>query len=81
MLTVNIIHVTCRELIERFINSVTIIVEWINGSTGEIIKSSVLNPKLDTTVHNVNGTAFIGSKNIASTVTQNSEPSEIKDYS
>ena len=27
MLTVNIIHVTCRELIERFINSVTIIVE------------------------------------------------------
>lgn len=61
--------------------SVIIIVEWIHGSTGEIIKSNVLNPKLDATVYVVNGTAFIGSKNIASTVTQNSEPSEIVDYS
>ena len=59
---------------------VDIIVEWINGSTGEIINDHVINHKLDTTVHTVNGTAFVGSKNIASTVTQNSEPSEIVDY-
>ena len=60
---------------------VDIIVEWINGSTGEIIDNHVINHKLDTTVHTVGGTAFVGSKNIASTVTQNSEPSEIVDYS
>lgn len=59
---------------------VDIIVEWINGSTGEIINDHVINHKIDTTVHTVNGTAFVGSKNIASTVTQNSEPSEIVDY-
>ena len=59
---------------------VDIIVEWIHGSTGEIINSHVINHKIDTTVNTVGGTAFVGSKNIASTVTQNSEPSEIVDY-
>ena len=60
---------------------VDIVVEWINGSTGEIIDNHVLDSRLDATVNTVGGTAFVGSKNIASTVTQNSEPSEIEDYS
>lgn len=57
--------------------SVNITFNWINGSTGEIIKGSAVR----TTVFTVGGTSFIGSKNIASTVTQNSEPSEIIDNS
>ena len=57
--------------------SVNIKFNWINGSTGEIIEGGAVS----TTVFTVGGTAFVGSKNIASTVTQNSEPSEIVDYS
>lgn len=51
--------------------------DWVNSATGEIRAHG----GVDTTVYTVGGTAFVGSKDIASTVTQNSEPSEIEDYS
>ena len=58
-------------------SAVDIKFDFINGSTGEIINYSTVS----TTVSTVGGTAFVGSKDIASTVTQNSEPNEIEDYS
>ena len=57
--------------------SLNITFNWISGSTGE----TIAHGGVDTTVYTVGGTSFVGSKNIASTVTQNSEPSEIVDYS
>lgn len=56
--------------------SVNIHFIWIDPDTGAERAGAVVRGQ----VNNVGGTSFVGSKNIASTVTQNSEPSEIVDY-
>lgn len=57
--------------------SVNIHFIWVDPDTGAKKAGAVVKGL----VNNVGGTSFVGSKNIASTVTQNSEPSEIVDNS
>lgn len=50
--------------------------QWIHGTTGEVISGRYLSAKVGT----VGGTCFVQSKSYASTVSQKSEPDEVKDY-
>lgn len=58
-------------------SAVDIKFDFINGSTGDVINYQTVQA----TVGSVGGTSFRGEKDWGSSVTQNSEPSEIKDYS
>ena len=58
-------------------STVNIKFDFINGSTGDVINYQTVQA----TVGSVGGTSFRGEKDWGSSVTQNSEPSEIKDYS
>lgn len=58
-------------------SAVNIKFDFINGSTGDVINYQTVQA----TVGSVGGTSFRGEKDWGSSVTQNSEPSEIKDYS
>lgn len=57
--------------------AVNIKFDFINGSTGDVINYKTVQA----TVGSVGGTSFRGEKDWGSSVTQNSEPSEIRDYS
>ena len=58
-------------------SAVNIKFDIINGSTGDVINYQTVQA----TVGSVGGTSFRGEKDWGSSVTQNSEPSEIRDYS
>lgn len=50
--------------------------QWLHGATGRVISDGYLNAKVSA----VNGTCFVQSKSYASTVTQKTEPDEVREY-